>query len=78
MCAVRILEHGDAWVCSFQQYQYSNPQWMVVLLFLDANKRYIVLILDYKVMRRVVKADLTELVCTILENLASSSGGSVG
>ena len=51
---------------------------MVVLLFLDAKKRYIVLVLNFKVMPRVVKADLTEMVCTILENLTSSSGGSVG
>ena len=42
---------------------------MVVLLFLDAKKRYIVLVMNYKVMPRDVKADLPELVCTILENL---------
>jgi len=42
---------------------------MVVLLFLDAKKRYIVLVMNYEVMPRDVKADLPELVCTILENL---------
>ena len=47
----------------------TNTVILVVLLFLDAKKRYIVLVLNYKVMPRDVKADLPELVCTILENL---------
>ena len=45
---------------------------MVVLLFLDAKRRYIVLDMNYKVMPEDVKAGLTELVCTILENLTLS------
>ena len=40
--------------------------------FLDAKKRYIVLVMNYKVMPRDAKADLTELVSIILENLTLS------
>lgn len=65
----RVCALSAFWRTEMHGYIHSNSTntvILVVLLFLDAKKRYIVLVLNYKVMPRDVKADLPELVCTIL------------